>query len=102
MRGAFRTALACALGMFTVAYVFAVAIHVVPLSAATFEMRKTTDRFLDPLFAQRWSFFAPSPPQLNTETLAQARFVDLGEGGVRTTGWLDVSGYLDAKSKQRP
>ena len=100
VRRALRTALVCALGSFTVAYMLSVTVHVVPLSAATFEVRKVTDRFVEPWFAQRWSFFAPTPPEVNTDLMARARFVD--DARVRTTDWFDVSAYLDAASKQRP
>jgi hypothetical protein len=96
-----RTALSWALGTFTAAYVLSVAVHVVPLSAATFEVRKVTDRFVEPFFAQRWSFFAPTPPVVNTDTIARGRFIDEG-GRVRTTEWFSVSAYLDGESKQRP
>lgn len=101
MRAALRSAVVGALGLFTVGYVLSVTVHVVPLSAATFEMREVTDRFVEPFFAQRWSFFAPAPPVVNTDMLAQGRFVDAG-GRIRTTGWVDVSGFLDGESKQRP
>jgi hypothetical protein len=56
---------------------------------------------VEPFFSQRWSFFAPTPPQVNTTTMARARYID-GGGRVRTTDWFDVSAYLDGESKGRP
>jgi hypothetical protein len=101
VKGALRAVLVGVLGLFTVGYVLSVTVHVVPPSAATFELRKVTDRFVEPFFAQRWSFFAPAPPVVNTDLVAQARFVEAG-GHIRTTDWFDVSAYLDGESKQRP
>jgi hypothetical protein len=101
MNVAGRTAVGAVFGLFTVAYVLSVTVYVVPPSAATFEVRKVTDRLVEPLFAQRWSFFAPAPPVMNTDTMAQARFVD-DNSGIRTTDWFAVSAYLDRETKKRP
>ena len=101
MKVGLHTTLVCAVGSLSAGYMMSVTAHVVPLSAATFEVRKVTDRLVEPWFRQRWSFFAPAPPQVNTSTMAQARYIDDG-GRVRNTGWFDVSAYLDAESKHRP
>lgn len=95
-------AIFCALtGSAVAVYLFAVSVHVIPTSAATYEIRKVTDHWLGPLFTQRWSMFAPNPPTANMETWAQAEYIDLS-GAVRRTEWFDISSYLSSVSKSRP
>ena len=101
VRTAVRTGICLSLAGVTALYMASVAVHVAPMSAATYEIRKTTDPLLTPLFSQRWTLFAPNPPQSNLESWVQARYTD-GAKRIRTTSWLGISGYLSSRSKQRP
>jgi hypothetical protein len=72
-RGSIRgTATLIAL-MVMAAYVFAVIVHVVPEGPAARAIRPTTDRLLQPVFFQRWTLFAPTPPLADFQTLVYTR-----------------------------
>jgi hypothetical protein len=65
-------------------------LHVAPSNTLTKQHGRAVDEWIYPEFEQNWKLFAPNPLQQNIDV--QVR-VDLrtAEGGVRTTGWYDLS-----------
>ncbi|MFJ6541841.1 DUF5819 family protein [Streptomyces sp. NPDC091385] len=101
---AYRLVAAVALGV--VAVVVCVHLGMVFLSLApanTVSKRhgKAVEAWVYPEFEQNWKLFAPNPLQQNIAVQARAE-VRTKEGGVRTTGWVDLSAEDGAAIDHNP
>ena len=90
-----RYQVAAALALAVVAVVSCVHIgmvflHVAPSNTLTKEHGKAIDDWIYPEFEQNWKLFAPNPLQQNISVQVRAD-VRTRDGGVRTTGWYDLS-----------
>jgi hypothetical protein len=65
-------------------------LHVAPANTVTQRHGKAIDEWIYPEFEQNWKLFAPNPLQQNIAVQARAE-VRATDGGVRTTGWYDLS-----------
>ncbi|MEU6809487.1 DUF5819 family protein [Streptomyces sp. NPDC046831] len=65
-------------------------LHVAPSNTVTKEHGKAVDEWIYPEFEQNWKLFAPNPLQQNIAVQARAQ-VRRPDGGIRTTGWYDLS-----------
>jgi hypothetical protein len=65
-------------------------LHVAPANTLTRQHGKAIDEWIYPEFEQNWKLFAPNPLQQNIAVQARAQ-VRAADGGVRTTGWYDLS-----------
>ncbi|WP_320784847.1 DUF5819 family protein [Streptomyces sp. CRN 30] len=65
-------------------------LHVAPENTVTKQHGRTIDAWVYPEFEQNWKLFAPNPLQQNVAVQVRAE-VDTAGGGVRTTGWYDLS-----------
>ncbi|MFC3573522.1 DUF5819 family protein [Streptomyces yaanensis] len=65
-------------------------LHVAPSNTLTKAHGKTIDDWIYPEFEQNWKLFAPNPLQQNINVQVRAEVLT-GDGGVRTTGWYDLS-----------
>ncbi|MEU7321540.1 DUF5819 family protein [Streptomyces griseoviridis] len=65
-------------------------LHVAPSNTLSKQHGKAVDDWVYPEFEQNWKLFAPNPLQQNIAVQVRA---DIGtaDGGVRTTGWYDLS-----------
>ncbi|MBJ7901973.1 hypothetical protein IF655_01475 [Streptomyces sp. DSM 110735] len=101
---AYRLVAAVALGV--VAVVVCVHLGMVFLSLApanTVSKRhgKAVEAWVYPEFEQNWKLFAPNPLQQNIAVQARAE-VRTKDGGVRTTGWVDLSAEDGAAIDHNP
>lgn len=72
-----------------------------PLSPFQLKFNRGIYYWVHPYFTQRWSFFAPSPPDQNHLLLARGKYTAPG-GEVVTTDWVDVSTpFYEAVSRNR-
>ncbi|MCX2922177.1 DUF5819 family protein [Streptomyces sp. NEAU-W12] len=88
-----RAVAAVALG--TVAVVVCVHIgmaflHVAPANTVSKEHAEVIEDWIYPEFEQNWKLFAPNPLQQNISVQVRAEVLT-PDGGVRTTGWYDLS-----------
>ncbi|MFE7810979.1 DUF5819 family protein [Streptomyces sp. NPDC057433] len=88
-----RIVAAVALG--TVAVVVCVHIgmtflHVAPANTVSKEHAEAVEDWIYPEFEQNWKLFAPNPLQQNISVQVRAEVLT-PDGGVRTTGWYDLS-----------
>ncbi|MFI6563899.1 DUF5819 family protein [Streptomyces sp. NPDC050534] len=65
-------------------------LHVAPSNTLTKAHGKAIDEWVYPEFEQNWKLFAPNPLQQNIAVQVRAE-VQAKDGGVRTTGWYDLS-----------
>lgn len=65
-------------------------LHVAPPNTITKQHGRAVDAWIYPEFEQNWKLFAPNPLQQNIAVEARAE-VYTADGGVRTTGWYDLS-----------
>ncbi|MGW1745256.1 DUF5819 family protein [Streptomyces sp. NPDC002092] len=65
-------------------------LHVAPSNTLTKAHGKAIDDWIYPEFEQNWKLFAPNPLQQNIAVQVRAE-VQEKNGGVRTTGWYDLS-----------
>ncbi len=65
-------------------------LHVAPSNTVTKQHGEAIDDWIYPEFEQNWKLFAPNPLQQNIAVQVRAE-VGTAEGGVRTTGWYDLS-----------
>ncbi|MGW1157474.1 DUF5819 family protein [Streptomyces sp. NPDC002513] len=89
----YRMAAALALAVVAVAacvHLGMVFLHVAPANVVTKQHAKAIDRWIYPEFEQNWKLFAPNPLQQNIHVQARAE-LRTGDGGLRTTGWYDLS-----------
>ncbi|WP_234491127.1 DUF5819 family protein [Streptomyces sp. MBT33] len=91
----FRYRIAAALAVAVVSVVVFVHIgmvflHVAPSNTLTKAHGKAIDDWIYPEFEQNWKLFAPNPLQQNIAVQVRAE-VKTADGGVRTTGWYDLS-----------
>ncbi|WP_443333187.1 DUF5819 family protein [Streptomyces sp. CB03234] len=78
-------------GMLACVHLAMAFLHVAPSNTLTKQHGKAVDDWVFPEFEQNWKLFAPNPLQQNIAVHARAEVVD-GDGGRRTTGWIDLSG----------
>ncbi|NEY32405.1 hypothetical protein GTU99_09410 [Streptomyces sp. PRKS01-65] len=84
---------ACALALAAVAvcvHLGMLFLHVAPANTLTERHGDAVDAWIYPEFEQNWKLFAPDPLQQNIAVQVRAE-VSTAEGGVRTTGWYDLS-----------
>ncbi|MFF9218267.1 DUF5819 family protein [Streptomyces viridosporus] len=65
-------------------------LHVAPANTVSKEHSRTIEDWIYPEFEQNWKLFAPNPLQQNIAVQARAE-IRTADGGVRTTGWYDLS-----------
>ncbi|MDQ1047064.1 DUF5819 family protein [Streptomyces sp. V4I2] len=65
-------------------------LHVAPSNTVTKQHGRAIDDWIYPEFEQNWKLFAPNPLQQNIAVQVRAQ-IDTADGGVRTTGWYDLS-----------
>jgi hypothetical protein len=65
-------------------------LHVAPSNTLTERHGDAVDEWIYPEFEQNWKLFAPDPLQQNIAVQVRAE-VSTADGGVRTTGWYDLS-----------
>jgi hypothetical protein len=65
-------------------------LHVAPSNTLTKQHGKAIDDWIYPEFEQNWKLFAPNPLQQNVAVQVRAQ-VQSADGGIRTTGWYDLS-----------
>ncbi|CQR63005.1 DUF5819 family protein [Streptomyces leeuwenhoekii] len=65
-------------------------LHVAPPNTLTERHGDAVDEWIYPEFEQNWKLFAPDPLQQNIAVQVRAE-VSTADGGVRTTGWYDLS-----------
>jgi hypothetical protein len=65
-------------------------LHVAPSNTLTKQHGKAIDDWIYPEFEQNWKLFAPNPLQQNIAVQVRAQ-VRSADGGIRTTGWYDLS-----------
>lgn len=82
------------------AFVAAVVAEVAPDSIAAQQARRVTRPLMHPLFAQRWSLFAPEVPRTNFTTYLEVRYTTDEGGQEQTAPLADVSDSLDASVKR--
>ncbi|MEU8590928.1 DUF5819 family protein [Streptomyces sp. NPDC048664] len=72
------------------AHLAMVFLHVAPANTLTRKHGTLIDAWIYPEFEQNWKLFAPNPLQQNIDVEVRAE-VSTADGGVRTTGWYDLS-----------
>ncbi|MEU8757569.1 DUF5819 family protein [Streptomyces sp. NPDC048659] len=77
------------LGVFACVHLAMVFLHVAPSNTLTKQHGEAVDDWIYPEFEQNWKLFAPNPLQQNIGVQARAQVA--GEGGRRTTGWIDLT-----------
>ncbi|MFC7939192.1 DUF5819 family protein [Streptomyces sp. NPDC057387] len=65
-------------------------LHVAPSNTLTKQHGAAVDEWVFPEFEQNWKLFAPNPLQQNVSVQVRAE-VSTVDGGIRTTGWYDLS-----------
>ncbi|MCI3274766.1 DUF5819 family protein [Streptomyces cylindrosporus] len=65
-------------------------LSIAPSNTVTKKHGKAVDDWVYPEFEQNWKLFAPNPLQQNIAVQVRAE-VKEADGGVRTTGWYDLS-----------
>ncbi|MFC7827390.1 DUF5819 family protein [Streptomyces sp. NPDC057375] len=65
-------------------------LHVAPSNTLTKQHGAAVDEWVFPEFEQNWKLFAPNPLQQNVSVQVRAE-VSTADGGIRTTGWYDLS-----------
>jgi hypothetical protein len=89
----YQIAAALALAVVAIAvcvHIGMVFLHVAPPNTVTKQHGKAIDDWIYPEFEQNWKLFAPNPLQQNIAVQVRAE-VGTADGGVRTTGWYDLS-----------
>ncbi|MFG3247802.1 DUF5819 family protein [Streptomyces sp. NPDC048187] len=72
------------------AHMALVFLHVAPSNTLTKQHGAAVDEWVFPEFEQNWKLFAPNPLQQNVSVQVRAE-VTTADGGIRTTGWYDLS-----------
>jgi hypothetical protein len=65
-------------------------LHVAPPNTLSKRHGDVVDEWIYPEFEQNWKLFAPNPLQQNVAVQVRAE-VSTADGGIRTTGWYDLS-----------
>ncbi|MEU3662063.1 DUF5819 family protein [Streptomyces sp. NPDC032940] len=65
-------------------------LHVAPANTLSKQHGSVVDEWIYPEFEQNWKLFAPNPLQQNISVQVRAE-VSTPDGGIRTTGWYDLS-----------
>ncbi|WP_329422104.1 DUF5819 family protein [Streptomyces sp. NBC_01268] len=78
------------LGVFACVHLGMVFLHVAPSNTLTKQHGEAVDDWVYPEFEQNWKLFAPNPLQQNVAVQVRAQVA--GDGGRRTTGWIDLTG----------
>lgn len=65
-------------------------LHVAPSNTLTKQHGAAVDEWVFPEFEQNWKLFAPNPLQQNVSVQVRAE-IGTADGGIRTTGWYDLS-----------
>ncbi|MBL1083199.1 hypothetical protein JK359_14580 [Streptomyces actinomycinicus] len=73
-----------------VVHVLMVFLSVAPANTVTKQHGKAVEEWVYPEFEQNWKLFAPNPLQQNIAVQVRAE-VRMNDGGLRTTGWTDLS-----------
>ncbi|CAM5734615.1 hypothetical protein SHIRM173S_04518 [Streptomyces hirsutus] len=88
-----QIAAAVALGIVAVvvcAHIGMTFLHVAPANTVSKEHAETIEDWIYPEFEQNWKLFAPNPLQQDISVQVRAEVLT-PDGGVRTTGWYDLS-----------
>ncbi|SED37595.1 hypothetical protein SAMN05216532_4362 [Streptomyces sp. 2231.1] len=72
-----------------------------PANTVTKQHGKAVEDWVYPEFEQNWKLFAPNPLQQNVGVQVRAE-LRTNDGGVRTTGWTDLSAQDGAAIKGNP
>ncbi|MGW1835601.1 DUF5819 family protein [Streptomyces sp. NPDC002067] len=65
-------------------------LHVAPENTLSKAQSDAIGEYVYPEYEQNWKLFAPNPMQQNTAVQVRAE-LRTGDGGVRTTGWTDLT-----------
>ncbi len=76
-------------------------LHVAPPNTLSNEHAAAVNDYIYPEFEQNWKLFAPNPVQENTDVQARAE-VRTADGGLQTTGWVDLTAMDIAKIRHDP
>ncbi|MFD8803966.1 DUF5819 family protein [Streptomyces sp. NPDC059597] len=101
---AYRIAAAVALGVVGVVvcvHLGMVFLSLAPANTVSKRHGKAVEAWVYPEFEQNWKLFAPNPLQQNIAVQARAE-VRTKDGGVRTTGWVDLSAEDGAAIDHNP
>lgn len=88
-----RIAVAVALGVVAIVvcvHLGMAFLHVAPANTVSKQHRTAIEDWIYPEFEQNWKLFAPNPLQQNISVQVRAEILT-ADGGVRTTGWYDLS-----------
>jgi hypothetical protein len=89
----YQVGVAVALAVVAVAvcvHIGMVFLHVAPSNTLTKQHGKAIDDWIYPEFEQNWKLFAPNPLQQDVAVQVRAQVLS-ADGGIRTTGWYDLS-----------
>ncbi|WP_414930556.1 DUF5819 family protein [Streptomyces sp. SHP 1-2] len=76
-------------------------LHVAPANTLSKQHGSLVGEWIYPEFEQNWQLFAPNPLQQNISVQVRAE-VETADGGVRTTGWYDLSAQDGAAIRGNP
>jgi hypothetical protein len=80
---------------------FLVQVANMPVSPLQLALNKPLHYWVHPYFSQKWSFFAPTPPDQDQLLVARARLV-ANNGSLMATPWVDVtSPFYEAVARNR-
>jgi hypothetical protein len=85
----------------TCAHLGLVFLHIAPSNTLTKQHGRAVDDWVYPEFEQNWKLFAPNPLQQNIAVQARAE-VRTADGGIRETGWYDLSALDGAAIDRNP
>lgn len=96
--GLSRAVQACAafLALLTTVFFAAVAVEILPLSAATYELKPLSDSVLQSQFRQDWRLFAPNPPDKSRLTLLQTRC----DSAATPSAYVDLTDAVHGKASE--
>lgn len=69
----------------------ATALWVAPVGPLSQALAPVLNAYMQPVFQQGWSLFAPNPVNGDSELFLRARWTDRSTGEIRTSDWVDVT-----------
>ncbi|MFJ7957347.1 DUF5819 family protein [Streptomyces sp. NPDC096319] len=87
--------------VFACVHLAMVFLHVAPSNTLTKRHGEAVDDWIYPEFEQNWKLFAPNPLQTNVSVEVRAE-VPTVDGGLRTTGWIDLTAQDIAAIRHNP
>lgn len=81
-------------GVLLVAHFSVVQLSNMPLNPITLEYGSFVHGYVNPMFDQKWNFFAPHPIDRDISLLVRGQYLDQKSGSLKTTPWVDVTDPL--------